>query len=64
MVDTGIQHIPVMRDQDKTLFGFQVILYQVSGLFIQMICRFINQKKIIFTGKQNCEHDFGTLPEA
>ena len=64
MVYAGIQQIPVMRNQDKALFRCKIPFYNFPALIIQMIGRFIYQKEIIFSRKQNRQHNFGLLSKA
>ena len=46
MIHASIQKMPVMGNQNKPFLSFQIGCRPFSGLRIQMICRFINQKKI------------------
>ena len=48
----------------KSFFCRQIFFDNLSGVLIQMVAGFIDQQKIIFTGKKDCKHDPGPLPKA
>ncbi len=61
MINACIQKIPVMGYQNKSFFSCQIFLYRLSRFPVQVIRRFIDQKEIIFPGKQNRQHHLGPL---
>ena len=64
MIDAGIQQIPVMGNQYKSLLSDKIFLYNFPGILIQMIRRLINQKKIILPGKKNRQHHLRSFAKA
>ena len=51
MIHTGIQDIPVMRNQKIPSFSLKIFFNTGPGFLIQMIGRLIDQEKILFFGK-------------
>ena len=53
-----------MGYQNKSLFPRQISFHRFSGFLIQMVRGFVNQQKIIFSGKQHRQHHFRTFSRA
>ena len=64
MIHAGIQQVPVMGYQNKALFPRQISFYRFSGFLIQMVRRFVNHQKIIFSGKQHRQQHLRALSQA
>lgn len=62
MIRAGIQHLPVMTDEDEPAFAFQICRHQRSGAGIQMIGRLVDQLKAVLIKKQRCQLHLGLLP--
>ena len=64
MIRAGVQQIPFMGYQNKTFLARQISLHAFPGVLIQVIGRLVNQQKIIFSGKEYCQHNLGPLSKA
>ena len=63
MVDTPVEKSPVVRDEDKALFLFQIRGQKPAPFLIQMIRRLVDEQKEIFSKKQRRQQNLRLFSE-
>ena len=53
-----------MRDEEKSFFPGKIAAHDRSGLFVQMVCRLIDEKEVIIPQKQRCQQNLGAFTAA
>ena len=64
MVDTAIQQVTVMGNENEAVFLCKVSLYSFTGGAVEMVSRFIYQQKIILTCEQDRKEDLSAFAVA
>ena len=64
VVNAGVQKVPVVGDQEEAVLGGQILFHVFPGILVQVVCGFVDEQEIIFTGKQDGQHDFGLFSRA
>lgn len=62
MIDTAVQQVSVMGNQNKAVLFLQIFADRFSGGRVKMICRFVDQQKMVFFQKQSGKQRFGLFP--
>ena len=63
VVDTPVEKSPVVRDEDKALFLFQIRGQKPAPFLIQMIRRLVDEQKEIFSKKQRRQQNLRLFSE-
>ena len=64
MIHAAIQKRPVVGHQNKALFRTQILAHQPPAPDIQMVCRLVNEQKIVLFGKQYRKLELRLFPVA